>query len=119
MSVGSAKKARKARDIPSSSTRGRWSDADSANELALQDLLGDIAHACTTTHGRLLNDLKGRRLVEAALLHEHLLGALDNLTRFDLVVNVTHFGVVFLFGRRTEEGRQLGQNLTRSKRLHE
>jgi len=31
--------------MPSNNTRGRWSFAASANELTLQDLLGDVAHA--------------------------------------------------------------------------
>jgi hypothetical protein len=32
--------------------------------------------------------LEGRGLVESALLHQHLLGALDDLARLDLVVDV-------------------------------
>ncbi len=88
MSVGNAKKARKASDMPSNNTRGRWSFAASANELTLQDLLGDVAHARSPAHRRLLDDLEGRRLVESALLHQHLLGSLDDLTGLDLVLDL-------------------------------
>ena len=62
--------------------------AASANELTLQDLLGDVTHARATAHRRLLDDLEGRRLVESALLHQHLLGPLDDLARLDLVLDV-------------------------------
>src|SRR5487761_361818 len=84
ISVGSAKKARKASDMPSNSTRGRGSVAASANELTFQYLLSDVAHASASAHRRLLDDLEGRRLVESALAHQDLLGALDDLARFDL-----------------------------------
>src|SRR5487761_2257931 len=121
MSVVSAKNARKASDIPSNSNNGRWSGGSSANEVTLQDLLGNVAHARSASHRGLLDDLEGRRFVKAPLFHQHLLGALDDLASLDLVVDdVHHLG----HGRRPESRRaeqrgQFGQQFTAAKRLHE
>src|SRR5580658_93887 len=115
MSTGSAKNARKASDMPSNSNSGRWS-VSSANEFALQDLLGHVAHTCSRAHGRLLNHFEGFCLVHAALSHEEFLGTLNNLARLDLVIGarcvVRHQR---LAGRRIEDRRELGQDLATSK----
>ena len=75
ISTGSAKNARKASDMPSSSTSGRWSASldVSANELTLKDLLGNVTHARSSAHGGLLDHFEGRGLVESSLGHERFL----------------------------------------------
>src|ERR1700720_717821 len=119
MSVGSAKNARKASDIPSNSTRGRWSAA-STNELTLEYLLSDVAHPRSCAHGGLLNDLESRGLIETAIRHQHLFGPLDDLSSLDLVVGARGFvRDEWLARRGIENRRELGQDLTASKGLHQ
>src|ERR1019366_7087984 len=103
-----------------SNNSGRWSLGSSANKLTLQDLLGDVAHAGAPAHRRLLDDLEGGRLVQAPLLHQQFLGPLDNLAGLDLVVDVAHFrDVRRVLDPGVQDGGQLGQDLTRAKRLYQ
>src|SRR5277367_1060206 len=111
ISTGRAKKARKANDMPSNSNSGRWS-VDSANEFALQNLLGYVAHPRTCSHGGLLNNLKCLRFVHAALGHQYFLRALDDLASFDLVVGTRRVvGHEWFTRRRVHNRGQLRQYL--------
>src|SRR5664280_3308249 len=120
MSVESAKNARNASDIPSNRTSGRSVFVGSAKKLALQDLLGDVAHARARAHGRLLDHLEGLGLVESSLVHQQLLGTLDDLAGLNLVVGLVGLGGLHRLVRRGLQYRgQLRQDLAATKRLDE